>query len=197
MRTELEIRSFGSVFALERRIYRIDRLRLTPSGVPLRGVAWGVGLAAVALVAGTLPPTRWLDPLAPWYLRDIGFPLTAAWMCASARVDGRPLHVAASSCAGHLLGARTLHTLCPPAPGERRWTPPPILLIPDGSDAGFRALRYRGPGAVLVARPHLRAEWRSRPRGAAITLHPLPRSAHAQRTVLELAPGAVLEVRPR
>jgi len=194
---EIEIRSFRSVFALERRIYRIDTLRLNPSGVPLRGVAWALGLVAIALVAGATAPTRWLDPLVPWYLRDLGLPLAAAWLCASVRIDGRPLHAAARSCAGHLVGARTLHALRPPARGETRWEPPPILCIPDGSDARFRALRYRGPGAVLVTRPHLRAEWRALPGRVAVTLHPLPGPAAARASVLELAAGAVLEVRPR
>jgi hypothetical protein len=93
------------------------------------------------------------------------------------------------------MGARTLHTLCRPARGESRWEPPPILCIPDGSDARFRSLRYRGPGAILIARPHLRAEWRSGPRRVAVTLHPLPGPPAARASVLELAAGALLEVR--
>lgn len=165
--------------------------------MPLRGVAWALALIVVALVAGALPPTRWLDPLAPWYVRDIGLPIGAAWLCASIRIDGRPLHAAARSCANHFLGARTLHALRPPARGESRWVPPPILCIPDGSDARFRALRYRGPGAVLIARPHLRAEWRPTPRRVAVTLHPLPGPPAARASVLELAAGAILEVHRR
>ena len=194
MGEQIEIRSFRAVFALERRIYRIDTLALNPSGVPLRGVAWALALVVAALLAGALPPTCWLDPLAPWYVRDIGLPLGAAWLCASIRIDGRPLHAAARSCAGHFLGARTLHALCRPARGESRWEPPPILCIPDGSDARFRALRYRGPGAVQIARPHVRAEWRALPRRVAVTLHPLPGPPAARATVLELAAGAILEV---
>jgi hypothetical protein len=190
----IEIRSFRSVFALERRIYRIDTLRLNPSGVPLRGVAWAVGLVLAALAAGAVPPTRWLDPLLPWYARDLGFPLGLAALLASLRIDGRPFHAAARSCAEHLLNASTLSGLIPLGHGESRWAPPPILCLPDGSDARFRALRYRGPGAVLVARPHTRAEWRA-PRRAGVTLHPLPGGAASRPTVLELAAGAVLEVR--
>ncbi len=34
----MEIRSYRRVFDLERRIYQVDRLRLNPSGVPVRGV---------------------------------------------------------------------------------------------------------------------------------------------------------------
>lgn len=197
MGEQIEIRSFRAVFALERRIYRIDTLALNPSGVPLRGIAWALALVVMALVAGALPPTRWLDSLAPWYVRDVGLPLGAAWLCASMRIDGRPLHAAARSCAGHLLGARTLHGLCPPARGERRWEPPSILCIPDGSDPRFRALRYRGPGAVLIARPHVRSEWRATGRRVAVTLQPLPGPPAARASVLELAAGAILEVHRR
>jgi hypothetical protein len=47
---------------------------------------------------------------------------------------------------------------------------------------------------VLVRHPHLRREW-SRGRRVDVTLHPLP--GHCDRaTALELAAGAVLEVRP-
>jgi len=49
----LEVRSFRSVFALERRIYRIDTLRLNPSGIPLRGIGYAASLVAAALIAGT------------------------------------------------------------------------------------------------------------------------------------------------
>ena len=127
MADEVEIRSFRSVFALERRIYRIDTMRLNPSGVPLRGIAWGIALVLAALIAGSVPPTRWLDPVAPWYVRDVALPLGVAWLCASVCIDGRPLHAAARSSALHLLGPRTVHRLAP-AQIHRRWLPPPLTL---------------------------------------------------------------------
>ena len=34
----IEVRSYRTVFDLERRLYRIDRLRLNPGGVPVRGI---------------------------------------------------------------------------------------------------------------------------------------------------------------
>jgi hypothetical protein len=191
----LEIRSFRSVFALERRIYRIDTLRLNPSGVPLRGIVYAGALVAIALVAGALPPTDWLDPLVPWYARDIGLPLAAATLLAAARIEGRPFHLAAVAMLGHALGPRHLHSLAPRGAHGALWRPPEVLLIPDGSDACFRRLRYRGPGAVLVHQPHLRAEWAA-PARAHITLHPLP-GGSPYANVLELAAGAVLEVRAR
>jgi hypothetical protein len=189
-----EIRSFRSVFSLERRIYRIDTLRLNPCGIPLRGIVYAAGLVVVALIAGALPPTSWLDPIVPWYLRDLALPLAAASLLGSARIDGRVFHLAAFAALAHLTGPRRLGRLAP-APPVGRWRPPPILCIPDGSDARLRAMRYRGPGAVLVRCPHVRREW-SRPRRADVTLHPLERK-RGTTTVLELAAGAVLEVRSR
>jgi hypothetical protein len=192
---EIEIRSFRSVFALERRIYRIDTLRLNPAGVPLRGIAWALAFVLAALFAGALPPARWLDPLMPWYLRDIALPLGGAWLCASVRIDGRPLHAAARSCAAHLAGARTLHRLAPAHRRAARWAPPPMLCIPDGSDARFRALRYRGPGVVVIAGPHTRTERRGLlPWAADVTVRELP-GRREGRTVLELAPRARVVVR--
>jgi len=193
--SQLEVRSFRAVFSLERRIYRIDTLRLNPGGIPLRGIVYAAALVVVALAAGALPPIAWLDPLIPWYVRDLGMPLAAATLLAALRVDGRPFHLAALALLGHALSPRRLESLAALPRRTRCWRPPPILCIPDGSDARFRALRYIGPGAVMVRHAHLRAEW-SRPARADVTLHPLA-GGSGPATVLELAAGAVLEVRKR
>ena len=111
MSTSLEIRSFRSVFALERRIYRVDTLRLNPGGIPLRGVAYAAALIAVALAGGALPPTSWLDPLIPWYLRDIGMPLSAAMLLGAMRIEGRPFHLAALALLRYGLARRRLDGL--------------------------------------------------------------------------------------
>lgn len=195
MSPPLEVRSFRSVFALERRIYRIDTLRLNPGGIPLRGIGYAAALVLTALVAGVVPPTAWLDPVIPWYVRDVGLPLAAAMLLGASRIDGRPFHLAALAFVRHKLGCRRLAGLAPLHLREARWIPPAVLCIPDGSDGRFRSLRYHGPGAVLVQHAHLRAEWRA-PCRAHVTLHPLPGTRGAP-TVLELAAGAVLEVRPR
>ena len=50
-----EIRSFRRVFDLERRIYSIDRLRLNPAGVPVRGVVYLL-IALAAMIATSRMP---------------------------------------------------------------------------------------------------------------------------------------------
>ena len=84
-----------------------------------------------------------------------------------------------------------------------RWHPEEIIFLPDGSDSRMRRLSYTGPGAVLVAVEHDRAEeagrrWlgdlrvRHRP---ALTLWQSSRgAAHKGGQVIELASGARLVV---
>ena len=50
-----DVRSYRAVFDLERRIYRIDRLRLNPGGVPVRGVLYFLGLLVAGAVTARLP----------------------------------------------------------------------------------------------------------------------------------------------
>ncbi len=194
MSAQLEIRSFRSVFALERRVYRVDTLRLHPAGVPLRGIAYAVALVLLALIGGAVPPTAWLDAVVPWYVRDVGLPVALATLLGALRIDGRPFHLAAQSILGFALGARHLSGFAA-VRRSQRWQPAEVILIPDGSDSRFRSLRFRGPGAVLVQHPHLRAEWPALAR-VDITLHPL-HGGRRRTSVVELAPGAVLEVRAR
>jgi len=195
MSADLEVRSFRSVFALERRIYRIDTLRLNPSGLPLRGIAYAAALVIAALVAGAIPPTAWLDPLLPWYVRDVGAPLAGALLLGAIRLDGRPFHSAAASLLAYAGGPRRMNAFTPQRDRCGCWRPPSVLLLPDGSDACFRRLRYRGPGAVLVTHPHVRSE-PGLLRRADVTLHPLP-TAHGGAYVIELAERGLLDVRPR
>lgn len=196
----MEVRSFRAVFELERRVYRVDTVRLNPAGIPLRGIAYAVALVPACMIAARLPPTAWVLGVVPWYVRYLGIPLVGAAFATIVRIDGRPFHHAARALLAYCVGPRWLRGLArAPIPGSR-WRPGPVVLIPDGSDARFRRLRYRGPGAVLVGYPHDRAEWPSRPRfthrRADVTLH-----AHAggrplvRAVALELVDGAVLDVR--
>jgi hypothetical protein len=157
----MEIRSYRRVFDLERRIYRIDRLRLNPGGVPVRGVVYFLALLASALLAGRLPLLAALAGALPWYVRGLALPVAGAAVLTVIRIEGRPFHLAAGALVRYHSQPRRLAGLCGgraqscSLPGAL-WRPDPLLLLPDGSDSRMRRLRYTGPGAVLVAVAHRR-----------------------------------------
>jgi hypothetical protein len=157
----MEIRSYRAVFELERRIYRIDRLRLNPNGVPVRGLVYFIALAAAAVAAPHVPLVSVLARAAPWYVLYVLLPGLTAALVTVIRIEGRPFHLAARALVRHLLidarpGARPrLLAMGPPPPGAR-WWPAEIVFLPDGSEGGLRRLSYTGPGAVLVRVAHRR-----------------------------------------
>ena len=156
----MEIRSYRAVFDLERRIYRVDRLRLNPAGVPVRGVLYALALIAAILVCGSVPPLELLTGALPWYLVNVALPVGGAALLSVVRIDGRPFHLAAQALLRHRcqprqsVGLRRARAGWGAEPGAR-WWPGEILVLPDGSDAHMRRLRYTGPGAVLVTVAHV------------------------------------------
>ena len=195
------MRSYRNVFALERRIYRIEGIRLNPGGVPIRGVLYGLVLLALSLLLGTLPVCGWLLALAPWYVRDIVLPASAAAVLALVRVEGRTCHLAAYALLRYALSAhelRALRTSSGLGPG-RRWSPPELLLLADGSDARLRRIRFMGPGSALVSVPHccLDAGRAGRWRRQRLRVRPLSSERPLARArVLTLARGARLDFDP-
>jgi hypothetical protein len=156
----IEIRSYRRVFDLERRIYRIDRMRLNPGGVPVRGVVYMLAILAATLIAARMPIIGLGLRQLPWFVRCLGFPGLTAALLAVVRIEGRPFHLAARALIRHRVqrsgvGGGRVRALARGGGAVRRWTPPPLLMVADGSD-GPRRLCYRGPGAVLVAIAHER-----------------------------------------
>jgi hypothetical protein len=163
----IDIRSYRNVFALERRIYRVEGVRLNPSGVPVRGVVYFLALLIALLVLAALPVTGWLLAALPWYVRDLALPAGAATVLAVLRLEGRAFHIAAFALLRHVCCARALRGLMPshPLSAGPRWSPPDLVLLADGSDARLRRIRFQGPGAALVTVSHVCAEdtaWRAR-----------------------------------
>jgi hypothetical protein len=156
----MEVRSYRRVFDLERRIYRVDRFRLNPGGIPVRGVVYLLSILAVTLVAARLPLTGPAVASVPWFLRYLALPGLTAALLTAVRIEGRPFHLAArallryraarSSSAGLRTARESLGSM-----RGAQWAPPPILILPDGSE-GSRRLRYTGPGAMLVTVAHER-----------------------------------------
>jgi hypothetical protein len=202
-----EIRSYRRVFDLERRIYSVDRLRLNPSGVPVRGVLYFLALLSACVLATSVPLLGAVAGTLPWYLRDLALPGIAATVLSAVRLEGRTFHLAAHALVRYRLGPRRLAGVRRCAEVGALWRPPEILLLPDGSEHRLRRLRYSGPGAVLVCVEH---ERRGRARehgagavarpglGATLTLCEPPAARSLRRAqVISLAAGTHLRVRPR
>src|ERR1700733_3901966 len=190
------IRSYRRVFDLERRIYRIDRLRLNPGGGPVRGIVYFMGLLALALALECVAPISLLVRVVPWYVRDLALPGMFSAALAVVRIEGRPFHLAARALLGCGLGPRRIVGLgrcCRSAdPVWAIWRPQPLLMGPDGPDHRMRRLAYRGPGALLVVVAHERRLRRGplarlglRPHLALRELHGVERPARGEVVVLE------------
>jgi hypothetical protein len=201
----MEIRSYRRVFDLERRIYRLDRLRLNPGGVPVRGVVYFLVAVVMALAADQLPLVGLATKAMPWYVRDLVAPGASAALLSVIRIEGRPFHLAAQAIVRYGLGPRWLSGLRRCAGPEDRWHPGEILFLPDGSDSRMRHLRYTGPGAALIAVQHERAVPAPRARvgrwprrHAAVVVRELPgrRPLHEGK-VIALGPRARLLVQAR
>jgi len=154
----IEVRSYRRVFELERRIYSVDRLRLNPGGVPVRGVVYFLALLLGALLGAGLPFVGSPVRAAPWYLRDLFGPGLLAMALTLVRVDGRTFHLAAQAVLRFAIQPRQLDGLRRASTSGELWVPTPITMLPDGSDCQLRRLRYRGPGRVLVTVEHRLSE---------------------------------------
>ncbi len=201
----MEIRSYRRVFDLERRVYSVDRLRLNPGGVPVRGIVYFVLLLLASLIGARTPLLGAVARALPWYLSDLALPLGAATLLSVIRVEGRTFHLAAGALVRHLTAPRALCGLSRPVKVGERWRPDQIVILPDGSDSRMRRLSYRGPGAVLVAVEHdrgglarergsvgLARRWR----GSSLTLRERPGAeVLSEGQVIALAAGARLLVR--
>jgi len=199
----IEIRSYRRVFDLERRIYSVDRFRLNPGGIPVRGVVYFLVAVAAALALGAMPLLGAPVQLLPWYFRDLLAPGAVATLLSLIRLDGRTFHLAASGLLGMLAGPRRISGLARASAIGARWIPPELILLPDGSDGRLRRFRYRGPGAALVRLEHRRSErlerrplWLAAPR-VTVCVTGLSGARPATRAqVIVLERGASLSVDP-
>jgi hypothetical protein len=145
----MEIRSYRGVFALERRIYRVERLRLNPSGVPLRGVVYWLALLAGVTLLARLPFAGYPLAALPWYLRELALPAGVAALLALIRVEGRPFHQAGAALLRYAAGPRRLAGMSRCAQPGECWRPPELVVVPGPHDPGVRQA-CRRPGTARV-----------------------------------------------
>lgn len=167
----LEIRSFHLVFALERRIHRIDRWRLPlPHGIPVAALGYAAG-ALVATAALTQFPLLGAALAAvPAPLKYVIAPLAAGHLLARLRVDGRPAHRHLAA----LLRRRAVpcrpSTLTGRAAGHgTRVITGDGLLVPGPETLGQRPARVSGPAVLRITHA---ARVRATPR-ASVELAPV------------------------
>lgn len=149
----IAIRSFRVVFELERRIHKVDRIRLPlPYGLPLRSVAYALvaflGVVALARVTVVGAP---LDAL-PAPVRLAVLPAAIAYALTQLRPDGRPAHWFLLAWARQRLAGRTVVRLTPARPAgiERLGE---LVLAPDERDVRYRAGVIEGPAVALLRLP--------------------------------------------
>ncbi len=200
--SRVEIRSYRSVFELERRVYRVDRLRLPPGGIPMRGAVYCIVLVLACALVSTLPVVAVIASVVPWYLRDVAVPVALAALLSVVRIEGRPFHVAARALARYRVGPRWLSGLRPASAPGTRWWPDDLVMLPDGSDGRWRPFAFVGPGAVMVSAAHECRDARWVPlarllRRPQVTLAELPGLGDLpRRRVVALGAGTRLRVRP-
>jgi hypothetical protein len=198
-----EIRSYSTVFDLERRVYRVDRLRLNPGGVPVRAFVYLVACIGAGALAAKMPLLGRLTSLVPWYLRELAAPAAIAAVLTGIRIEGRPFHLAALALL--CMWTRPSQGGLTTARGRRRrWRPPDIIFLPDGTDYRMRALRYAGPGVAVIAIEHqslvsprrrTAMGWRGVRRGALGLSEAGGGRPLARRQAVELGRGARMIVR--
>lgn len=93
MAERLIVRSYARVFAVDRRIYRVDRWPVpVPGGIPLRAVVYFVVTLVALLLASRLPVLGALvNELTPPF-RFVIVPLGVAMLGTQATPDGRSAH---------------------------------------------------------------------------------------------------------
>lgn len=187
----LEIRSFRVVFAIERRLFKLERWRLpVPHGVPLRALAYfGVALAALVFL-DALPLVGPVIELLPAPLRFVGLPALIAATLARVRVDGRPAHHFLAAWARHRAGPRHLHGFRPvPRPGVQMRLGEPIGLVPSLAGPHLRAGVLKGPAVI-----GLRVPVRAMQRGPTLAMTEVPGAALRRPRRVTLASGQRLVV---
>src|SRR5947209_845568 len=102
----LVIRSYATVFRLERRLHKIQHWRLPlPHGLPLRGAGYALAALIAIVLASRLPLVGGLLGRVPAPFHYVIAPGAIGMALARLRVDGRPAHGFLRAWARHRLYA--------------------------------------------------------------------------------------------
>lgn len=160
---DLHIRSFGVVFALDRRLHRIDRWRLPlPYGLPLRSIGYAAATLVVVVILSRLPVMGALLTALPVPVRFALLPATTAYALTSVRVDGRPAHEAFVGLVAWVLRPTVVTRAESGVALDAEVRFGDVQFAPDAAGARLRAGVVRGPATVRVRYPGKMAERRRR-----------------------------------
>lgn len=186
MTDPIAIRSFRSVFRLQRRLHRLGNWRVPlPYGLPLAGLGYGLAILLLMLAAARAPVLGAVLGLAPAPLRYALAPILGAAVLLRWRPDGRAPHRA--------LGALLAHRLAPGRIAAFRAAPlrparlADLSVAPDllGPRLPAGLLRARGAPVTFV----LRYECALSARGRRLRVRPLGREPRHRGTEVTLTPG--------
>ena len=155
MAEPLIVRSYGRVFRVDRRIYRVDRWALpVPGGVPLRGAGYFISALLLVLVASALPVLGALVHEFSPPLRYVVLPLAVAMLGVRAAPDGRVAHRFARDWLAFRLRARRRCAGRPVAlEGEVALLGGLLSTTWDAHSPRLRRARVHGPAKVSFALP--------------------------------------------
>jgi TcpE family len=152
-RRGVAIRSFRVVFELERRIHKVDRIRLPlPYGLPLRSLAYAVLAFAAVVAFARLPIVGAVVAAVPAPVRLAVVPALVAYVLTQLRPDGRPAHWFLLAWARERLAPGTVVAL---VPVRRRRTErfADLVVAPDERDVRYRPGVIEGPAVALLRLP--------------------------------------------
>jgi len=184
----MEIQSFHLVFALQRRLHRIDRWRLPfPGGIPIAAIGYSAAALAAVIALRQTPGLGQLIAAMPAPLAYVLIPAAAAMAMTRVKVDGRPAH--------RHLTAQALAPITSRSNAAGRPTTidhtsaQTSLLASSPASRNYRGAVVKGPAQVTLTRPA-----HARPAGRTLHLTPAAGPQLSKPRTLTLQRGQQLKI---
>jgi len=146
----VEIASYADSWRIPVRLHAMGDMSLGVYSIPLRVFVYLLVLVPAAYVATQLPVIGTVLGLVPWWAVNVAAPIGLSFVFGAIEPGGRAFHHAARSWVLGRLRPSTHLAFRASTPAGGRWRPPPLMLLPDGSEPTFCGLEYQGPGVVEI-----------------------------------------------